>query len=101
VERLTVACVRWGDVLLVLASGEPFAALGLALRDAGGSVHVVPIGYANGVPGYLPYPDAERALGGYEADEAHVVYGRPTAVPAAFADRILEQARAAIDSRAR
>lgn len=94
-ETLTATWFRWGDALLVLASGEPFAALGLELRDSVAGMRVIPLGYANGTPGYLPYPRAERELGGYEVGEAHVVYGRPTPMPDAFAHHVLEHARGA------
>lgn len=85
-EALSVACASWGPIVLVLVSGEPFAELGLSIRRLLPDAHVIPVGYANGVPGYLPYPSNELPLGGYEVDEAFLPFGRPTSVPLEFAE---------------
>lgn len=80
-EAMRVTCFRWSDVVVVHVVGEPFAELGRELRALLPDTRVITVGYANGVPGYLPYPMSERSLGGYEVDEAHIVYGRPRAIP--------------------
>jgi len=72
-----VGAHRWGDIVIVTLPGEPF--LGFATDIAAGLDRpaTMVLGYSNGVPGYLPYPPAEYAAGGYEVDEAHCFYGQP------------------------
>lgn len=89
-DALSVSCIAWGPVVLVQVSGEPFAELGQEIRRLLPDAHVIPVGYANGVPGYLPYPASELGLGGYEVDEAFLAFGRPTSVPLDFAHFALD-----------
>ncbi|MEU7001618.1 hypothetical protein [Nonomuraea sp. NPDC046570] len=52
-----VAVVRLGELALAALPGEPFLAVGEAVRTARRGPTVV-LGYANGYPGYLPTADA-------------------------------------------
>lgn len=72
-----VAAHRWGEVPVVVLPGEPFVAFALDIRAGLRRPDAVVLGYGNGVPGYLPYPQAEYGAGGYEVDEAHCFYGQP------------------------
>ena len=78
---------------LVLLPGEPFVEYGLALRRAFGG-RVVPLGYANDAPGYLPAGTA-FAAGGYEVDTAYRYYGSPAPYDPATEARLLGAAWAA------
>lgn len=60
---------------LVMCPGEPFVEYALALKRSYPG-RVVPIGYANDAPGYLPTAAAWDE-GGYEVDLAYVFYGEP------------------------
>lgn len=86
-ERLEVACVAVGPLVLALYPGETFVEYALDLRDRDEGALVVPVGYANDAPGYLPHPTA-FATGGYEVDEAFRVYGRPSPFTAEAAEAV-------------
>lgn len=60
---------------LVLCPGEPFVEYGLRLKRSHRG-RVLPLGYANDAPGYLPTA-AAWGEGGYEVDLAYVFYGEP------------------------
>lgn len=70
-----VQCLRVGPVCLALFPGEPFVEFGLELRAARPDLMVVPIGYANAAPGYLPHASAFEA-GGYEVASSYLFYGQ-------------------------
>lgn len=84
-EPLSVQLFVWGSVPLALLSGENFAQLALDIKSTVGDELIV-IGYANGVPGYAPYPQHELDRGGYEATEAHFVYGRRGPLPVRWSE---------------
>lgn len=67
VSAVEIAGVRW-----VFLPGEPFAALGLSIRERTGA-HLV-TGYTDGVAGYVA-PRSEH--GGYELLDAHRYYAMP------------------------
>lgn len=70
VVEASVTAFGWGNIRLVALPGEPFLELGLAIRDRSGHPLCVVIGYANGVPGYIPHESA-YASGGYEVCQAY------------------------------
>jgi|GEM_PF-7101642 len=84
-EPLSVQLFVWGSVPLALLSGENFAQLALDIKSTVDDGLIV-IGYANGVPGYAPYPRHELERGGYEATEAHFVYGRRGPLPVQWSE---------------
>ena len=96
-ETLSVHCFVWGETVVVQISGEPFAQLAIDLRRLLPHLQVMAVGYANGVPGYAPYPAHEYDLGGYEVAEAHYYYGRPGPVPAWFGDLVVAVIKAAAE----
>ena len=59
-----------GDAALVSIAGEPFSALGRAIRERSPFAATLVAGYGNGYCGYLPDREA-FARGGYEALSAH------------------------------
>ena len=71
----TVAAFGLADFALLFAPGEPFVEYALELkRDFPGKV--MPLGFCNDAPGYLPTADA-MSQGGYEVDMAYMFYGMP------------------------
>ncbi len=74
-RRLELQGLGIEGVCLVFCPGEPFVEYGLALRRAFPG-RVIPIGYANDAPGYLPTA-AAHLEGGYEVDSAFMFYGEP------------------------
>lgn len=81
--RPTTACelqmLQLGDVVLIGAPGELFAALGLAIKAGAPQRHPIVLGYANGNIGYIPTRTA-YSLGGYEIASAFRFYDHPAAV---------------------
>lgn len=92
----SVTALRWGEVTVVGLPGEPFVELGLDIRRRSGE-HVVVLGYAGGVPGYVPHRSA-YAAGGYEPCEAHRFYGQPAGFAPEAGERLVDAALAAIDA---
>lgn len=92
----SVTALRWGEITVVGLPGEPFVELGLETRRRAGE-HVVVLGYAGGVPGYVPHRSA-YAEGGYEPCEAHRFYGQPAAFAPEAAERLVDAASDAIDA---
>lgn len=76
-----VSAIGWPLGRIVFLPGEPFVDIALDAQRILGEPEALIVGYANGVPGYIPYPPSEYALGGYEVAEAHRGY----MLPAAFA----------------
>ncbi|HEX6443484.1 MAG TPA: neutral/alkaline non-lysosomal ceramidase N-terminal domain-containing protein [Streptosporangiales bacterium] len=91
----SVTALRWGELSVVGLPGEPFVELGLEIRRRAGE-HVVVLGYAGGVPGYVPHRSA-YAEGGYEPCEAHRFYGQPAGFAPEAGEHLVEAALAAID----
>jgi len=60
-----VQVIRIGDCALVGVPGEPFAEMGLAMKELSGPARTLCAGYANDWLGYLAPPSAWE-LGGYE-----------------------------------
>jgi hypothetical protein len=69
-----VTAITVGGLDIVTLPGEPFVSLALDLRARMTDRALLVLGYANGVPGYLPYPPEEYGYGGYEVREAHYFY---------------------------
>jgi hypothetical protein len=69
-----VTAIAVGGLDIVTLPGEPFVGLALELRARMADRALLVLGYANGVPGYLPYPPEEYGHGGYEVREAHYFY---------------------------
>jgi hypothetical protein len=88
-----VSVIHLGGLVLVALPGEPFLATGnhiediLRNADPERTKDVLVLGYADGVPGYLPdqesYPD-----GGYEVLDAHRYYGMPGPFARGGAERL-------------
>jgi N-acylglucosamine 2-epimerase len=76
-------------------TGEPLVELALDIERRA-APPVVVVGYANGVPGYIPHRSA-YAEGGYEPCEAHRFYGRPAAFAPEAAELLVEEALRAIE----
>ncbi|MEE2657288.1 MAG: hypothetical protein VX733_02210 [Candidatus Latescibacterota bacterium] len=72
VQPFEVQAIRLGPVRLVGLEGEIFLRYQLDL-EADSETPLLVCGFANGCVGYVP-TTAEFALGGYEVDEAYVVY---------------------------
>jgi neutral ceramidase len=62
-----IRALRLGEVIVLGIPGEPFAELGLAIKEGWPSTQVMVVGYANGYVGYLPTRSAYEA-GVYEAE---------------------------------
>lgn len=60
-----VQAIRLGDLALVSAPGELFAALGVAVEELSALPHTIAVGHANDAIGYI-FPDAVVKEGGYE-----------------------------------
>lgn len=95
-----VSAIGLGGLALVLLPGEPFVEYGLALKALAASrhpsVHVIPVGYANDAPGYLPTA-AAIAEGGYEVELAYRFYGLPARYGAGVEGRLLRTAEAVLE----
>jgi len=99
---LDVTAMRWGDIVIVGLPGEPFVEFALEIRRRS-APNVVVIGYANGVPGYVPHRSAYPE-GGYEVTQAHIGYGAPAAFAPEAGELLVEaalQAIAALDRQER
>ena len=59
--------IRIGPFAVVGFPGEPFASIGVAVRDGSPFPVTLMTGYANGWSGYVPTADA-FAVGGYEVE---------------------------------
>lgn len=81
--------LRLGETTLLGIPGEPFAEIGLALKEDWPETQVMVVGYTNGYLGYLPTP-AIYLEGGYEAETS--VFA-PT-----MADGLIRDGRALIAS---
>ncbi|MHB1008635.1 MAG: neutral/alkaline non-lysosomal ceramidase N-terminal domain-containing protein [Propionibacteriaceae bacterium] len=75
-----------GGVAVVTLPGEPFLAVAEAVKAAA-EKPVLVLGYADGVPGYLPTVD-EYPYGGYEVVDAHRYYGMKAAFAPGAAERM-------------
>ena len=73
----TVVAIGLGDLRIVSVPGEPFHAIADDIRRALPGREVLAVGYANGVPGYVPHPPTEYDHGGYEVEEAHYFWWQP------------------------
>ncbi len=86
---LPMSVVAMGDVALVGIPGEPFAAIGFALRDNNPEWKLVlPCAISNGYEGYFPSKSAYTE-GGYEV--------RTSIFASNVADRIVEEGRSLLD----
>ncbi|WP_108459003.1 neutral/alkaline non-lysosomal ceramidase N-terminal domain-containing protein [Devosia naphthalenivorans] len=74
--RARVSLLDWGGIPIVAMPGEIFSETGLSVREACGSMPAFVLGYAGGMPGYIP-PMSEFCFGGYEVEEAHRFIGMP------------------------
>ncbi|WP_152187965.1 neutral/alkaline non-lysosomal ceramidase N-terminal domain-containing protein [Georgenia satyanarayanai] len=90
--RVTVTSL--GELRVVGLPGEPFLASAERLRALRPGRPTVVLGYADGVPGYLPVAE-EYAHGGYEVLDAYRYYGMPGPFRAGGAE-ILHDAAAAL-----
>ncbi|WP_324669513.1 neutral/alkaline non-lysosomal ceramidase N-terminal domain-containing protein [Geochorda subterranea] len=94
---MEVQCVRIGGLAVVGLAAEPFAEIGLAIREAvedRSGPHpgrCVVVGYANGCVGYLPSRRAHQ-MGGYEVDEAYLVYRLPGPLAAGVGEEVVSEA---------
>jgi hypothetical protein len=81
-----VSLLDLGGVAVVTLPGEPFLAVAEAVKAAA-ERPVLVLGYADGVPGYLPTAE-EYPYGGYEVVDAHRYYGMRAAFAPGAAERI-------------
>jgi neutral ceramidase len=91
-----VTAFRWGSIALIGLPGEPFAEIGLVIKQLAGVAGVMVCGYSNGCPGYVPWADA-YAVGGYEVEEAHLYYGAPACFAPEASGTLVEAALGALD----
>jgi hypothetical protein len=91
---LDVTAMRWGNIVIVGLPGEPFVEFALDIRRRS-APNVVVLGYANGVPGYVPHRSAYPE-GGYEVAQAHIGYGAPAAFAPEAGELLVEAALHAI-----
>lgn len=82
----SVSLLDLGGVAVVALPGEPFLAVAEAVKAAADRPVLV-LGYADGVPGYLPTAE-EYPYGGYEVVDAHRYYGMRAAFAPGAAERI-------------
>lgn len=83
-----VSVLRVGASAVVALPGEPFWRTAVLVREALGPSTLV-LGYADGVPGYLP-PADEYGSGGYEVCDAHRYYAMPAPFARGGAERLVE-----------
>lgn len=95
---VAVTALAWGALDVVTLPGEPFVGFSSEIRAGAAGRDVLVLGYANGVPGYLPYPPAEYDAGGYEVEEAHFFYGQAQCFAPACGPLLVETALAALSS---
>lgn len=88
-----VSLLNWGGLRIVGFPGEIFAATGLEARARLGGGAVMPAGFCEDNPGYVP-PAEEYARGGYEVAEAHLYYGAPAAFAPGAAEALVAAAAA-------
>jgi hypothetical protein len=69
-----VQALRLGPVAIVALAGEVFVRIGQEIVRRSPIAHTVPLGYSNGLLGYVPTADA-YPLGGYEVDDAYRYFG--------------------------
>jgi len=92
-----VVAHRWGSLTVAGVPGEAFVGIGLAVKADVPDRDALVLGYCNGVPGYVPYPPAEYAHGGYEVEEAHYFYAQPNCFAPSAGASLVDAARRAID----
>jgi len=85
-----VCLLDLGGVAIITLPGEPFLAVAEAVKAATDKPVLV-LGYADGVPGYLPTADEYRH-GGYEVVDAHRYYGMRAAFAPGGAERLIAAA---------
>ena len=75
-----VSVLHLGELIIIALPGEPFLEtadrLETAIAETGLTGATLVLGYADGVPGYLPPRSAYRQ-GGYEVADAHRYYAMP------------------------
>lgn len=91
-----LAAITIGELVVVTLPGEPFVAVALDLRARIAGRPMLVLGYANGVPGYVPYPPDEYRFGGYEVQEAHYFYQRAQCFAPDCGPELIEAAFAAV-----
>lgn len=89
--QVSLAALGLGEVGLVTLPGEPFAELGIRIRERSPFPTTFVCGYSNGSVGYLPTPTAYEE-GGYEVDSAHQYYGYPDCVASSTAKTLTQTA---------
>lgn len=92
--RVTVTAL--GELRVVGLPGEPFLASARRLAALRPASPTMVLGYADGVPGYVPV-DEEYAHGGYEVLDAYRYYGMPGPFRAGGAERLHEAAAALLE----
>jgi hypothetical protein len=89
-QRLTI-----GDINIVASNAEMFTEYAIALAQIS-DMFVVPVGYANGMIGYVP-DSASLQGGGYEPDRARVLFGTPSRFSTKTEQAVLSQFRKLFD----
>jgi hypothetical protein len=92
----SVAAVRVGDGAIVVAPGEIFTEIGLAVKERSSADVTLYAGYTNGIVSYFPTA-AEYPLGGYEPGYGNRTFWLPAQV-APECERILVEAGARLAS---
>jgi hypothetical protein len=81
--------LRVNDIGIVAVSGEPFAELGLEIKDRSPLPRTFFLGYSNGCVGYLPTPEAFLE-GGMEVEESYRNYHLPAPLTPVWGPTVVE-----------
>jgi hypothetical protein len=99
----SVHAIALGPILIVSLPGEPFLATSRQITErissnAPDSIHhVMVLGYADGVPGYVP-PSEAFGSGGYEVDQAYKYYAMPGPFAPGGAEILVDAAISAVQA---
>jgi neutral ceramidase len=86
---IEVGAVRVGQIALTAIPMEMFAETGLAIKKYSKAEFTIPLGYTNGLHGYLPTPEA-FVEGGMEVNIAYRNYNLPTPITPEWEPAILK-----------
>jgi hypothetical protein len=86
-----VQVLRIGPIVLAGVEGEPFAEIGLAIKEASPFTHTWFGGYVGGWAGYIPTPEAYPLLG-YEVETSPFSAGAAAVLTGAVAGMLAELA---------
>ena len=80
---------RVGDIAVAAVPVEPFAEIGLHVKERSALPRVLFAGYSNGLVGYLPTASAYD-IGGYEVDLSYIYYHLPAPLAPTCAQQVTD-----------